>query len=51
MKYKVKDEFTDQWTSEDIYPLIVTDEEIKALADGWGMAVEDLMEQVEEEGE
>lgn len=51
MKYRVMDEFVDLWTSENVYPLIVSDDEIKALAEGWGVPVSVLMEQVESEVE
>lgn len=51
MKYRVKDEFVDSWTSEDVRPLIVTGEEIKRLAREWDVPVSELMEEVEEEDE
>ena len=50
MNYRVKDEFVDSWTSEDVSPLIVTGEEIKRLAREWDVSVEELMDEVEEAG-
>lgn len=46
--YRVKTEYIDRWTPEDVDELIVTEDEIRRLATEWDVAVGDLMEQVEE---
>lgn len=46
MIYKVKNEFADQWTADDVREILV-DDEIKRLSREWGVSVFDLMEQVE----
>ena len=47
-QYKVKPEYLDRWTNEAIDELIVTDAEIRDLAKGWDVPVEELMKQVED---
>lgn len=47
--YKVKTEYMDSWigNGEGTDELIVTEAEIEELALGWGVTVEELMEEVE----
>lgn len=52
-QYKVKAEFVDEWYGGNDYTdELISEDEIKNLAADWGMSVDDLMDQVEEqEGE
>ena len=45
--YSIKPEYVDKWSSEPVYPDIVSDKEIKRLASEWCVSVKSLMAQVE----
>lgn len=49
-KYKVKFEYIDQWGNDSEWcdNPIVTEAEVRQLADGWCVSVDELMAQVEE---
>lgn len=46
-EYKVMPEYIDRWAGENVDELIVDSAAINRLADGWGVPVRELMEQVE----
>ncbi len=51
--YKVKAEYQDAWfgglPTDEIGAAVVSEEEIQRLACEWGMTVDELMDQVEED--
>lgn len=51
-QYRVKPEFIDKWGSDYEWALdpVVSEDDIRDMANGWGMAVDELMDQVEEIG-
>lgn len=47
--YKIKPEFLSAWGEETTEETIITEAEIERLSSEWGVSVDTLMEQVEEE--
>lgn len=47
-KYRVLEEYLDSWMCESADEVIVDDEEIMCLSEGWGTSVAELLDQVEE---